>query len=292
MNIWRMNIKTSSKNAFDFCKKNSILGIGWPLGKLPNNQEEAETLGRQRYTEARGYITAIRVLYRMKINDLIWTRDENNIYYLCRVLSEIKHCEKEDNLKADVCHFVKVEYIEIGGQENIPGIVVNSFRAPNSTSIINHNDNGVENVIKTIYNEKTTSSFKYHISEIKDFWNLILPEDVELIVSLYLQKELDYMIYPNTKQKDTKKYEFTMVSRKDNSKACVQVKTGKVILDENEFKELANLYTVYLFTTYNQYIGEEDNVKIINKVELTKFVLENAEIMPQQIRSWIKYLNN
>ncbi|MBE5821794.1 MAG: hypothetical protein E7311_04315 [Clostridiales bacterium] len=290
MNIWRMNIKTSNKNAFEFCRGNNILGIGWPLDKLPKDQEEAEKLGRERYRKARGYITAIRVLYRMQINDLVWTRDNNNVYYLCRVLSDVKHSEKEENIKYDVCHYVDVDFIKIGGQENVPGIVVNNFRAPNSTSIINHEDIGIESLIKTIYNDNTKTEFRYETEEITNFWNMLLPEDVELVVSLYLQKELDYMIYPNTNQKDTKKYEFTMVNRNDNSKACVQVKTGKVILDKNEFKELAKNYTVYLFTTYDKYIGEGENIIIIDKAKLTKFVLDNECIMPQQIKSWIKYL--
>lgn len=290
MNIWRMNVKTSSEIAFDFCKKNNILGIGWSLGKIPKNQEEAEKLGREKYKESRGYITAIRVLYKIKINDLIWTRDENNVYYLCRVLSEVKHLEDKDYLKADVCHFVKVEFIEIGGQENVPGIVVNSFRAPNCTSIINHNDSNVENVVKEIYNRKSSTNFKYMLENIIDFWNMLLPEDVETIVLLYLQKELNYLIYPRTNQIDTKKYECTLVNKDDNSKACVQVKTGKVILNKKDFEQLAKSYKVYLFTTCDKYIGNVDNVISINKENLTRFVLENIVIMPETIKCWIKYL--
>ena len=58
---------------------------------------------------------------------------------------------------------------------------------------------------KKIYNKKQGEKI-YDVKEIKDFLNFLLAEDVEEIISLYLQLEKNYLIYTSTNKIDTAKY--------------------------------------------------------------------------------------
>ena len=46
---------------------------------------------------------------------------------------------------------------------------------------------------KKIYNKKSNNKL-YETKKIEDFLNFLLPEDIEEIVSLYLQLEKNYLI--------------------------------------------------------------------------------------------------
>ena len=92
--------------------------------------------------------------------------------------------------------------------ENIPGKVVNTFRARSTIQRIHgiQQDDREVNVAldlsKRIYNERTNSSFRYPTADvyIDDLFDLLLAEDVEEIVNLYLQVEKGYLLYSQYQQ--------------------------------------------------------------------------------------------
>ena len=210
--VYRIHIRPESatiQNPFDFCKKNNILGIGWRLDeknlekfKEESNFENYKKLVLEQYNKDNGLKKVINCYSEIEKDDLIWARDRDNIFYICRVTDKWKYNYENDNEVNDIFSYFPVEYVKVGTVEEVPGKVVNSFRA-NATLQRIHGKSIFE-MTKKIYNKKSNNKL-YEIKKIEDFLNFLLPEDVEEIVSLYLQLEKNYLIYTSTNKIDTAK---------------------------------------------------------------------------------------
>ena len=294
--LWKMNIKTDSIEGIDpftFCKTNKILGCGWRLTDengeklIPKDIEECEKLGREQYN-TRGFVVSIHALKEIDVDDLIWTRHKG-IYYICKVESKWRHDISDENYDADVLNIIDVEFLEVGTIENVPGKVINSFRARSTIQRIHgYTDNGKSinpALVATmkIYNDKTkTCDYDVEPIDKKNILDMFLPEDVEEIISLYLQAAKNYLIYSSSNKLDTQTYEFVMTSRDGGHLCYTQVKTGNVSLDGDDYKHLtSNGNKVYLFAVSQKYYNV-DNVQVVYKPSIifyyTGFVTCNYAI--------------
>lgn len=291
--LWRMTIKTSSQDEkdFEFCLQNKILGVGWCLRDdndnpyVPASIEECEQKGREQYPSSRGFVVAIHALKEMAVDDLIWTR-HNGIYYLCRVLSTWKYNCDSAHVYEDVVNYVEVEFHEIGTMETVPGKVVNAFRARSSLQRIKGEI--PLQYAEHLYNAITGTQF-YPDCTVKkeDILEFLQPEDVEEVVSLYLQLEKGYLIYSSTNKLDTQTYELVAVARDGSHKAYPQVKTGNTSLDGSQFKELtAGGDKVFLFTVDGEYCNTA-GMEILDKKALIDFIYAHKNIMPGRIQQWL-----
>ena len=255
------------------------------LSYVPASIEECEQKGREQYPSSRGFVVAIHALKEMAVDDLIWTR-HNGIYYLCRVLSTWKYNCDPAHVYEDVINYVEVEFHEIGTVETVPGKVVNAFRARSSLQRIKG-----EIPLKYaehLYNAITGTQF-YPDCTVKkeDILEFLQPEDVEEVVSLYLQLEKGYLIYSSTNKLDTQTYELVAVARDGSHKAYPQVKTGNTPLDGSQFKELtAGGDKVFLFTVDGEYCNTA-GMEILDKKALIDFIYAHKNIMPGRIQQWL-----
>lgn len=294
--LWKIVVNTSSQDGkqFDFCKKNNIIGVGWCFrdesGNLytPKNIDDAIRIGRE-YYDSRGCITALNALKEIEPNDLIWTRNEG-IYYICRVKSKWKYANDEEHIREDVCNFVDVEFVKVGTVEKVPGRITNCFRARSSIQRIHDEKKIMTNITRDLYNRITRKNFyetKAYCKE--DIFDFLQPEDVEEVVSLYLQIQKNYLVYTSTNKLDTQKYEFVGVAR-DGSHYCYpQVKTGGETLDGDQYKNLTEHGNiVYLFATSEKYYNvNEDAIIAIYREELLEFMYKNRKVMPLRIQQWM-----
>ena len=293
--IYRIHLKPQNdkkENPFKFCKQKSIVGIGWPLDeenlekfKKESNFENYKKLVLEQYNKDTGLKKAINCYSEIEKDDLIWARDRDNIFYICRVTGKWEYSYENDNKVNDIFSYFSVEYVKVGTVEEVPGKVVNSFRA-NATLQRIHGKSIFE-MTKKIYNKKSNNKL-YEIKKIEDFLNFLLPEDVEEIVSLYLQLEKNYLIYTSTNKIDTAKYEFVMISRDGKEKCCIQVKTGNTTLDPENYIHLTeNNVKVYLFTLEGYKRENINNVICLKKEEILDFIKNNKEILPSRIKYWM-----
>lgn len=295
--LWKIIIKPASADgkAFEFCKKNNIVGVGWYLKHqgddlyVPKDIDDAIGVARQCYPGQKGCITALNALKEIEINDLIWTRYDG-IYYICRVLSKWKYCNDDEHTKEDICHFVNVEYVEVGTIDNVPGRITNCFRSRSAIQRIHDDSHVMTNITKDMYNNLTGKNVYETVQYGKnDILDLLQAEDVEEVVSLYLQVNKNYLVYTSTNKLDTQKYEFVAVAR-DGSHYCYpQVKTGSVSLDGNNYKDLAvNGNKVFLFATSEAYSNVDGvNIVALTRKEMMDFIMTNKAIMPQRIKQWM-----
>ena len=293
--VYRIHIRPESatiQNPFDFCKKNNILGIGWRLDeknleklKKENNFENYKKLVLEQYNKDNGLKKVINCYSEIEEDDLIWARDRDNIFYICRVTDKWQYSYEYANDVNDIFSYFPVEYVKVGTVEEVPGKVVNSFR-PNATLQRIHGKSIFE-MTKKIYNRKLGNK-SYKVEEIEDFLNFLLAEDVEEIISLYLQLEKNYLIYTSTNKIDTAKYEFVMTSKDGKEKCYTQVKTGNEILVPEDYVNLTeNNNKVYLFTLGGYKGKDVNNVVCLKKDKILDFILKNKEILPNRIKYWI-----
>ena len=254
--------------------------------KKESNFENYKKLVLEQYNKDNGLKKVINCYSEIEKDDLIWVRDRDNIFYICRVIEKWQYDYKDDNEKNDIYSYFPVEYIKVGTLEEVPGKVINSFRASATLQRI-HGENIVE-MTKKIYNKKSNNKL-YETKKIEDFLNFLLPEDVEEIVSLYLQLEKNYLIYTSTNKIDTAKYEFVMISRDGKEKCCIQVKTGNITLDPEDYINLIeNNDKVYLFTLGKYKKENINNVICLKKEEILDFIKNNKEILPSRIKYWME----
>lgn len=312
--VYRMHIKPASKkkeSPFEFCKNEKIIGIGWQL-----NEENVKELKKEnifkKYKElvvnqynCKAIKRTVNCFEEILKNEdsLVWTRDKNNEYYICRISSRNWEYNDDERHKSNdiVSFFREVEYVYVGTVEEVPGKIVNSF-IPKATIQRVHDEN-ILKITQMIYNKKNGKNL-YKIDNTeknKNILNLLLPEDVEEIVSLYLQKEKEYLIYTSTNKIDTKKYEFVMVSKDGFEKCYTQVKTGSVPLNPDEFEELLKKdenieikKKVYLFAVSEKYEGKSgkfENIICLKNEEILKFIKENKNILPERVKIWLDFCN-
>lgn len=297
VSLFRMNLKTAGVDPFEFCKNKEILGFGYPLidknkNKIkPKDIDECKKLGMQQYINEKGFIRSINVFKIIKEDDLIWVR-YNGIFYICRVLSKWKYENSIEHSKADIVNIIDVEFVEVGTIENVPGKVVNSFRA---RSTIQHVGHGLENnatlmATMKLYNNITKKKY-YDIKPIikDDILDMFLYEDMEEIVSLYLQVKKNYLVYTSSNKIDTQTYEFVMVSKDGKNLCYAQVKTGGIPLDGKNFEHLVKTNNeVYLFAVSQKYINiDNKNIIALTKDEIISFIYNNKFLMPERVKMWL-----
>ena len=291
--LWRCTVKTSSQDqkAFEFCRRNKILGVGWCLRDAeetpytPASIEECEEKGRKQYDSERGFVVSIHALKEMEPDDLIWTRHKGS-YYLCRVLSKWKYSCDDAHVYEDVINYVDVEFHEVGTVEMVPGRIENSFRARAALQRIKSDE--CLSYSQKLYNTLTgTKYYPEHTVKKEELLDFLQPEDVEEAVSLYLQLEKGYLIYSSTNKLSTQTYELVAVARDGSHRAYPQVKTGSVSLDGSDYKELlAGGNKVFLFTVGGGYMNT-DGMEVIDRQELIDFIYRHKDIMPGRIGQWL-----
>lgn len=315
-NIWRLQTRTASedgKSISDFCLNNKIIAIGWSLhddtlSEISISEEEIVKLKSERdnISNFEDYSLVYKKFYKenvntqiyklyneIKINDLIWMR-HNGEYYLGRVgeNSKWQYCADNESMKKDAGNQrTDIEWINIGGESDVPGGITTSFIRGRPIQHIWKE--GIKEFSMYIYNEKTKSD-KYPLPKIDNkniidlFYHYIDPLSCEDLLCMYLYKNYGYICIPSTNKKSTSLYECVLLNPQNGERVYIQVKCGNVNIDAEKYKTLNG--KSYLFTSsgavYN--LNSATNIKVINSVELFKFALDekNNNILPYNILKW------
>lgn len=292
MKVWRIHIKNdisdgyTRQDLFNFCKKEKIIGVGWGNIKTRDNSEDAIRREAQSYSNSVAAVKALNAVRKMQINDLIWTRFDND-YFLCRVTDLwVNSKPNDEHYKFDISNYVSVEWLEIGMEQNIPGKVLSSFRPSSSAQAVN----GVENISMYIWNKYSNSDI-YQIKKTEIcIWSVLSAEAIEEIVLLYLQVEKGYYIYSSTVKYAFPIYECQMVNAK-GQRAYPQVKSGDVTLKADDYMSAVKcdpFAEIYLFSVSESYIKNDcDRIHFIHRKELEMFVRKYSSLLPQLTYNWI-----
>jgi hypothetical protein len=320
--LWRIHLRpatSGAETANEFCFNEKIVGFGWPIKSQPGvpftsvsnylaAAEDHYVANWNLHGEPRknkGFRKAMSALTgkgKMRINDLVWTRTRAGIYYLGRITGNWKYAVNDENIAADIVNFRDCEWVEIGGEDRVMGLIVNRFIAGATLQQV-HSYPALDFSIK-VWNEAAQEgrgearlSHTTNYDPTADLFDKLSSQDCEDVVGLYLQLDRDYLIVPGTCKKGTQRFEFVLINKNDGHRAMAQVKQGKKdILRATDYSDLAAKgYKVYLWSSKQQYgdLAVAAGVEYLctyKKGEtdpLESFVRENESLMPERIRTWL-----
>ncbi len=294
MSIYRLHIrpkggKADTQTVFDYCLRKKILGVGWRI------THETTELDWENYskkaTKKFKKINVVKYLKdRIKINDLIWTRDNNGDYYLAKVKSEWKYFNTtEANEKdIDIANVVEVSFAKIETEE-VPGKVIACFRATRTLQAIKSKT--IYYYSKYLWNEKNKDNkFENLKINITDYFDLIDSEELEDLIFIFLQIQ-DYIVVPNSRKGDTMSYEFYVKNKETKKSFLIQVKSGNTSIDLANYNKSDENYI--LFQSNNIYVNrnlESEKISVIDNKVIKKFIDDYYEFLPKTIQKKIEII--
>jgi hypothetical protein len=297
MNLFRLHIRPKGglgdpKTSFTYCLKNSCLGLGWAV-----NSSNRRTLDWPTYFELAKEENGIKELSRViffkenvKVNDLIWTRDEVGGYYLARVVSDWQYLHTQDAFDADILNIVSCDLRKVENIDDVPGKVIACFRPTRTIQRIK--DETSVSYSQFLWNDLSASS-QYKIetkNTSQNLFSLLTSEQCEDIVFIFLQT-LGWIVVPSSRKINTMNYEYYLIHRETKRRAKVQVKTGNTGLNADEWKDPNQ--SVFLFQANGNYLGTATNdVILLSPQTLEQFARENPLLLPANINRWIVHFTS
>jgi len=293
-----------NEDAADYCKRNSIIGIGWSYEKdgkytQPTSWEEYIRWARQKYKERSAGI--IKDFHDIREGDICWTRDKHDVYYICKITGPWEYKYSAEALLFDLPQIHGCEWKRVGKVTEVPACIVrklitrggtvskmkNIYLSGLSEFLINKPEGIIQNYIEEFRPEKV------HWSE--DFiWELDEYE-YEDLVGIYLQQK--YYLYPSIRTQSTKDYEFVLVSRDKEHyhTAVVQVKFHERNINESidaigYYQKLGSHDIIYLACPNGvKNIMPGGKIKEIKNDDLLHFWRENPLHLPGRIKFKVVY---
>jgi hypothetical protein len=299
MTTWKLNIIPASDPGADprqLCiHDEKIVGIGWPVYTTRETLTSKQYLKQARTEYAKGKSNmpaAINaIVERMNIDDLVWTRDWQNNYFLGRVTGSWRY-EKGEKWKSNNIHNARdCEWHYIGTEDKVPWAIVRQF-SRGTLAQLGEATKRMTAFSQATYNEITKSNH-YELKKLSraDLLDYIGAEGCEDIVALYLQVEHKYHLLPSSCKATTKHIEFVLL-HPSGKKAVVQVKSGNVRLDADDYAQMGG-NEAFLFTTSGKYKNEGlKGVTCLSKDDLLDFILEHPKIQSGEMNTWLSFLND
>lgn len=287
--VWRIHLKSAAQGGFDpgeFCISNQIVGIGWrvepDVDEMP--WDAYFQLAKEEYGAGNGWWAAINaVRNRMAIGDLCWARTRSGKYWLGKIEGDWSYRNSEQHRLAGVVNVRKCRWIEVGDLHQIPGKVINAFRATRTVQMV---PNEAVRVFSMVTYNSLTSENHYAIPDKPgDLFSMLCPEDCADLVGVYLQTK-GYVLFPGTCKSDTKQFEFVLRHRESGQYAAVQVKQGWDTLNPSDYSDFNG--DVLLFQTGDRYVGTpQPNVRCLSRDEMESFCFGNLNLLTARIQRWV-----
>lgn len=290
--VARLHLKTNTchrQEMVDFCLNNSeqYVAIGWSrLSEGITSDDFREYYNRIKQENGKAN-PAINIFRNAKVDDLLWTRDLNGNYWICKVKSPVKVvCDK----RMDIGSLIPVEAYNFGMQ--VPGQIKASFTRINGGTAGYIRDGIIVEYSKLVFNQLSQSNYYQVIPYVGGLLDNLPDFDLEELVISYLQVKENYYVLSNSiaKKSTTIKIECEMMSRdvENPRKAVVQVKGKKAReLDALDFKQYVEEgYIVYLHAPKISNLDQLKNVVRIYDSTLLDFYEKNKPILPASITQW------
>ena len=290
--VARLHLKTNTchrQEMVDFCLNNSeqYVAIGWSrLSEGITSDDFREYYNRIKQENGKAN-PAINIFRNAKVDDLLWTRDLNGNYWICKVKSPVKVvCDK----RMDIGALIPVEAYNFGMQ--VPGQIKASFTRINGGTAGYFHDEIIIEYSKLVFNQLSQSNYYQVIPYVGGLLDNLPDFDLEELVISYLQVKENYYVLSNSiaKKSTTIKIECEMMSRdvENPRKAVVQVKGKKAReLNALDFKQYVEEgYIVYLHAPKISNLDQLKNVVRIYDSTLLDFYEKNKPILPASITQW------
>jgi len=292
MELWRLHIRpkggwADKSLSFNYCIANEVVGMGWGVP-----DKYGLTLDWDEYfriaSEIHKNLSNVKTFHdSVKIDDLIWTRDQDGIYWLARVRGDWQYYAEAPAFDADIVNIRDCDFAKIENFDDVPGKVIACFRPKRTIQKIK--DKNMSYYSMLLWN-KLAETPNYSLKGIKvkqNVFTYLNDEACEDVIFIYLQS-LGYIVIPHSRKADTMSYEFIVFDPHTNQRAIVQVKTGQTVLNKDDYRIFNQ--KVFLFQANGLYIGKENqNIICFNPVVIETFMRHNRNYMPNYINQWLDF---
>jgi hypothetical protein len=303
--VWRIHLKSNAEDRamlIDHCINNKCIGIGYGIDNvIPTDSKNYYDIAYNKYNaDYKGFVKAANaIMYNIKIGDLIWFRDLNGYYYLCKISSEWEYKGADPTYKEhDLCNIRKCENI-FKIDTLVPGALVNSMALSNTVQRVNSKE--LLNYSKLLWNQETQSS-TYALTKTKNpnaIFEYLDDSSLEDLLCIYLQFEHGYAMIPSSRapSSSTIRYEFEMVNKMGKF-AIVQVKGGeKLSLNPSDYLPYLGSNSrsiakhVFLFAVSQKYENNinKNDITCLKSDVLVRFIENNLVSLPNHIKDWYNW---
>jgi hypothetical protein len=290
--LWRINLKPDSQQGVDaatFCIDRGIVGIGWALDPAPVTKDDYWNRGRATFGQGRSWSAAANVvLHRMRVGDLIWTRNRQGIYFLGKIADDWRHEVGPDFKAADIANVRSCTWAKVGAMDNVPGAVINAFRPASTVQLVS--DPSATVYSQLLFGELTREAFAPTPGMVAaDILQLLSAEDLEDVAAVYLQVTFRCIMFPSTCKISTMAVECVFTTLEGGQRIGLQVKSGGSPINQDDYASFDGM--VYLFAASGNYLGSpHPNCVCLTPDMIRSFVMENSRLMPGRIQRWIRYV--
>ena len=286
-NLFRIHIRPHGGNTdmyatFQYCLANGVLGVGWRVDEI-NETTDWEVYERLAETWHDSIQQPHYIYGNIKQGDLVWTRDPDGQYFLARVKSgwEYWTTPAGRQMDIDIANIFRCVFHEVP-LDAVPGRVVSNFGF-RGRSIQKIQDPSVRTYSQRLWNGYSGEQvYDVDMADFPDIFAMLDPEETEDLVFLYLQSRGWYVV-PNSRKRNTPRFEFILANAMTGEKALTQVKTGNVRLNFESYCE--HPWRIFLFQSNEYYDGQRaDNVTCISRGELLAFLKYHIHLFPQSFR--------
>lgn len=302
MTLWRVHTRTAGEAAADFCVNNKVVGVGWPVESAGNlGFDEYCKMADETYPSDNGWRSAVNAIaQRMQPGDLCWMRGDKTskhrgIYFLGSVLEGAwRYMGSSESSDADTCNVRPCEWLAIGDEREVPGLLPIHFIRGQTVRRIEPNTDDKANLVlysKFLWNERSgVSTYDLGKNRNNTNWAFMLSaRDLEELLALYLQFEREYAVLSTTWRVETPLFEVFLCGRREGiGQAAIQVKTGAEILNYEDYSECTDL-NVYLCNSSDTVIGTP--LPFVHKVPIADvlvFAEKNIAQLPNRYKRYLE----
>lgn len=340
-NVYKVQLfRWDLSNRDDYRKyaiEENIVAFGWPAKETVSSVEEYCDIGekwfskerKDRYTNLTSWRHVLKCLRQPNENEtFLWTQDDKSRFYLGKLKGTLE-LPSEQNWKLNNSQVErgKVGIVRCCEWHQIPSIFV-----PGDIATYARND-GTIRLIATNNDEKYNPDYIHYCQflyknydklneesgweKIKgiNFYQLLHTDDLEDLVGIFLQKELNYLVFPSTNKQGTKDYEYRLICKeKDNEtqkhhEAIIQCKnnanipwdTLKKYTEENIYvlsvKETKNKEDSRTLDSKNMcsedwdmgWQSKDGRIKMFDAKKLEAWARNNQDILPKRIQNFLNF---
>lgn len=271
-----------------FCLDRQVVGVGWGVHETAPEREldwSAYTeLANDLYGKVNG---SPQMMHDLPADSLIWLRDRSATYYLAEVTGDWQYLHDAKSVEAEV-HNVRPARIErVGVESEVPGAVIAGFRARRAVQT-------VTSEVAARYSEfvfaklagRQSPVWQPSLDEVVK--SLLSSQDLEDLISCYLQRRYGYLVMPGSMRADTPAYEFVLRHPDDGHEAVLQVKSGRSAVPLDALP--TDVKKAFVFSPMDTYSGEPGaNVEKLLFPDIIDFMSTEPFSLPRRVETWVRY---
>ena len=290
-NVWRLRMM-SGKTGVDvvaaraFAIREGIVGAGWgPVEEVDlldgcRDPDEYLRVAKREWPDDGSMVGALDIFGRkMQIGDYCWIyvtgRGE---YYCARIDGDFVYRVGGEFTEHDL-HMVRdCTWRCAGTVDAVPGVIRRAFAGPFGT---------ISQIVTGVSNAISASELLFGINMPRtglDFYAAASPDDLEDVVSLYLQDQ-GWRVIPSTSKSTMANYEFIMVHNETSERAGVQVKSGNVGYLNQVVAEDLDVFFVLLANDSAVMVGDSSKLRRLDPIKIRDFARDHWSLLPRRLQA-------